>query len=41
MRVQRPDRPNFIYLIQAGIVGGMIGLNESGLGLCVNGLISD
>ena len=41
MRVRRPDRPNFICLTQAGIVGGMIGLNESGLGLCVNGLISD
>jgi isopenicillin-N N-acyltransferase-like protein len=41
MRVDRPDRPNFICMTQAGIVGGMIGLNESGLGLCVNGLISD
>ncbi len=41
MRVERPDRPNFVCLTQAGIVGGMIGLNEAGLGLCVNGLISD
>jgi len=41
MRVDRPERPNFICMTQAGIVGGMIGLNESGLGLCVNGLISD
>jgi isopenicillin-N N-acyltransferase-like protein len=33
--------PGFVCVSQAGIAGGMIGLNEFGLGLCVNGLISD
>jgi isopenicillin-N N-acyltransferase-like protein len=34
-------RPGFVCVSQAGIAGGMMGLNEAGLGLCVNGLISD
>lgn len=38
LRGQIGDGPAFITLTQAGIVGGMIGLNEAGIGLCVNGL---
>jgi len=33
--------PDFLCITQAGIVGGMIGLNEAGIGLCCNGLTTD
>ncbi len=38
IRGQIDDGPAFMTVTQAGIVGGMIGLNEAGIGLCVNGL---
>jgi isopenicillin-N N-acyltransferase-like protein len=41
LRRRGGDRPRFICVSQAGIAGGMMGLNEAGLGLCVNGLVSD
>ena len=41
LRVRAPDAPDFLCLTQAGIVGGMIGLNEAGIGLCCNGLTTD
>ena len=33
--------PDFMCITQAGIAGGMIGLNEEGIGLCCNGLTTD
>ncbi|WP_169570172.1 C45 family autoproteolytic acyltransferase/hydolase [Sneathiella limimaris] len=38
LRVRSDDHPNYMVLTQAGIVSGMFGLNEHGVGLCVNGL---
>ncbi|MFT6558564.1 C45 family autoproteolytic acyltransferase/hydolase [Sneathiella sp.] len=40
LRVRSDDHPAYLVLTQAGIVSGMIGLNEHGIGLCVNGLSS-
>ncbi|MCG8492162.1 MAG: C45 family peptidase [Sneathiellales bacterium] len=40
LRVRSDDHPDYIVLTQAGIVSGMIGFNEFGIGLCVNGLSS-
>lgn len=36
-----PGAPRFLAFTEAGIVGGKIGLNERGLGMLINGLISD
>jgi isopenicillin-N N-acyltransferase-like protein len=41
LRVAMPGKPRFLCLTQAGIAGGMIGLNEAGIGLCVNGMTTD
>ncbi|GLQ06211.1 C45 family autoproteolytic acyltransferase/hydolase [Sneathiella chinensis] len=38
LRVRSDEHPTYMVLTQAGIVCGMIGLNEEGIGLCVNGL---
>ncbi|WP_037493718.1 C45 family autoproteolytic acyltransferase/hydolase [Sneathiella glossodoripedis] len=38
LRVHSEKGPNHMVLTQAGIVSGMFGLNEHGIGLCVNGL---
>jgi len=38
MRAKRRGRPSFVCLTQAGIPGGMTGLNDAGIGVCVNGL---
>ena len=35
------ETPSFLCITQAGIAGGMIGLNEAGIGLCCNGLTTD
>lgn len=40
LHVRSNDHPNYLILTQAGIVSGMIGINEYGIGLCVNGLSS-
>ncbi|MEH6401896.1 MAG: C45 family peptidase [Sneathiella sp.] len=40
LKVTSNDQPNHLILTQAGIVSGMIGFNEFGVGLCVNGLSS-
>lgn len=40
LHVKSDDHPNYLILTQAGIVSGMIGINEHGIGLCVNGLSS-
>jgi isopenicillin-N N-acyltransferase-like protein len=38
LRARRKSKPSFVCLTQAGIPGGMTGLNETGVGVCVNGL---
>jgi len=40
LKVRSDDHPDYLILTQAGIVSGMIGFNEHGIGLCVNGLSS-
>jgi isopenicillin-N N-acyltransferase-like protein len=41
LRCRRDDAPDFICITQAGIAGGIMGLNEAGIGLVVNGLTTD
>ncbi len=41
LRVRRENGPDFICLTEAGIVGGKMGVNEHGIGLVENGLVSD
>lgn len=36
-----PETPEIVSFTEAGIIGGKIGLNDRGLGLLINGLISD
>lgn len=38
--VQRPDKPKITMLTEAGIIG-KIGLNEHGLGVCLNAIVTD
>ena len=45
MRVQRSSesgagKPDFVGFTEAGIAGCKIGVNEAGIGLCVNGLVT-
>lgn len=40
MRVKRREKPSFVGFTEAGIVGCKMGVNEAGVGLCVNGLVS-
>jgi isopenicillin-N N-acyltransferase-like protein len=39
--VSRDDGPDFICFTEAGIVGGKMGVNDAGIGLVENGLVSD
>jgi isopenicillin-N N-acyltransferase-like protein len=39
--VRRDDGPDFICYTEAGIVGGKMGVNQHGIGLVENGLVSD
>jgi isopenicillin-N N-acyltransferase-like protein len=41
LRCHRDDAPDYVCLTQAGIAGGIMGLNEAGIGLVVNGLTTD
>jgi isopenicillin-N N-acyltransferase-like protein len=41
LRVKRKDKPSFVCLTEAGIVGGKMGVNSAGIGLVENGLASD
>lgn len=41
LRLRRDDGPDFICFTEAGIVGGKMGVNEHGIGLVENGLVSD
>ena len=40
LRVRRTDKPGFVCLTEAGIVGGKMGVNACGIGLVENGLAS-
>ncbi|WP_157961771.1 C45 family autoproteolytic acyltransferase/hydolase [Acuticoccus kandeliae] len=40
LRVKRKERPSFVCLTEAGIVGGKMGVNSVGIGLVENGLAS-
>ncbi|USZ67369.1 C45 family peptidase [Halorussus salilacus] len=40
MELRREDAPDLLAMTEAGIVGGKVGVNEHGIGLAVNGLIS-
>lgn len=41
LRVERADGHRLLCFTEAGIVGGKIGLNSAGIGLAINGLLSD
>lgn len=41
LRIRRTGKPNLICYTEAGIVGGKMGVNEYGIGLVENGLVSD
>ncbi len=41
LKIHEPDVPDILCFTEAGIVGGKIGLNSSGLGLAINGLNSE
>ncbi|MFC7157842.1 C45 family autoproteolytic acyltransferase/hydrolase [Halomarina halobia] len=40
MDVRPDDKPNHVAVTEAGIVGGKIGVNEHGIGLTLNGLVT-
>jgi isopenicillin-N N-acyltransferase-like protein len=40
MQLSREDAPDMVVMTEAGIVGGKIGVNEHGIGITCNGLIS-
>lgn len=40
MRVHRKNAPDFVGFTEAGIAGCKMGVNEYGIGLCVNGLVT-
>lgn len=39
--VRRDDGPNHVAMTEAGIVGGKIGVNEEGLAMTLNGLVTE
>ena len=41
LRITRDNGPNILCYTEAGIVGGKMGVNEHGIGLVENGLVSD
>ncbi|NVO13427.1 MAG: hypothetical protein HXX10_05260 [Rhodoplanes sp.] len=41
LRIRRSRRPSLVCLTEAGIVGGKMGVNETGIGLVENGLACD
>lgn len=41
MDIQREDKPNMVAMTESGIVGGKIGVNEHGLGMTLNGLVTE
>lgn len=40
LRVRREGKPDFVGYTEAGIVGCKMAINEAGIGLCVNGLVT-
>ena len=40
LRIRRANAPDMICFTEAGIVGGKIGVNEHGIGISLNGLVS-
>lgn len=40
MDIRRDDKPDVLAMTEAGIVGGKIGLNEHGIGMLLNGLVT-
>jgi isopenicillin-N N-acyltransferase like protein len=41
LRTENSDAPDVISFTEAGVVGGKIGINSEGLGLLINGLVSN
>lgn len=41
MDIRREDKPNMVAMTEAGIVGGKIGVNEAGIGMTLNGLVTE
>jgi len=41
LKVRSTTSPNILTFTEAGVVGGKIGLNSEGIGLLINGLITD
>lgn len=41
MDIKRDNKPNMVAMTEAGIVGGKIGFNEHGIGMTLNGLITE
>lgn len=41
MDIRRSDEPNMVAMTEAGIVGGKIGVNEHGIGMTLNGLVTE
>lgn len=41
LRIRRKSNPDMVCYTEAGIVGGKMGVNEHGIGLVENGLVSD
>ncbi len=39
-RVTRDDGPDFIHIGEVGTIGGMQGVNEHGIGVCINALMT-
>ena len=40
MDVRQDDNPDYVAMTEAGIVGGKIGVNEAGIGMTLNGLVT-
>lgn len=40
MQIRRDDKPDMAAMTEAGIVGGKIGVNEHGIGMTLNGLVT-
>ncbi len=40
LRARRDDGPDFLAVMEAGVVGTKMAVNEHGIGLCINGLVS-
>ena len=41
LKIRPPKGPNVLCFTEAGVVGGKIGLNSEGIGLAINGLVSN